>query len=32
MSGRPRLGDFLAIMSVTMNNSLVLRGDLNRRT
>jgi type I restriction enzyme, S subunit len=43
MSGRPRLGDFfsnrqepgrpgLPIMSVTMNDSLVLRDDLDRRT
>ena len=43
MSGRPRLGDFfsnrqepgrpgLPVMSVTMNDSLVLRDDLDRRT
>lgn len=43
MSGRPRLGDFfsnrqepgrpgLPVMSVTMNDSLVLRADLDRRT
>jgi type I restriction enzyme S subunit len=43
MSGRPRLGDFfsnrqepgrpnLPVMSVTMNDSLVLRDDLERRT
>lgn len=43
MNGRPRLGDFfsnrqelgrpgLPVMSVTMNDSLVLRDDLDRRT
>ena len=43
MTGRPRLGDFfsnrqepgrpgLPVMSVTMNDSLVLRDDLDRRT